>query len=246
MALCDLLQDAACDTTLDLLVDNEPDVLLNSFDAMFLHRLATFTNAVHVFDEEPQIRASLGRRRIHCDGEAITYRFANSQDEPAIQVSDVLCGILGKHFSCMEKLGIEELEAWRANLSDQQRRNASPAGTADRQGRRGMPSVDLQPGAQRQQSQEPVVRAWDRVPRGLPGLLSNAPGPLRGKDWLPPGPFAAATEAASDPAGIHLSIPLANICCLVPPQRYSARRRALLQCCSSPSLARSNNLRRLA
>lgn len=125
IALCDLLQDAARDTTLDFLVDNDPDVLVNSFDTVFLHRLATFANAEHVFDEEPQIRASLGRRRIHCDGEAITYRFANSRDEPAIQVSDVLCGILGKHFSCMEKLSIEELEAWRANLSDQQRRNAA-------------------------------------------------------------------------------------------------------------------------
>lgn len=124
MALCDLLQEAADDTTLDFLVDNDADVLVNSFDTVFFQRLATFTNAVHVFDEEPQIRASLGRRRIHCGGQAITYRFANSRDEPAIQVSDVLCGILGKHFSCVEKLSIEELEAWHASLSEQQRRNA--------------------------------------------------------------------------------------------------------------------------
>ena len=125
MALCDLLQDAARDTALDFLVDNEPDVLVNSFDTVFLHRLSTFTNAAHVFDEEPQIRASLGRRRIHCAGKAITYRFANSRDEPAIQILDVLCGILGKHFSCMEKLSIEQLEAWHTKLSDQQLHNTA-------------------------------------------------------------------------------------------------------------------------
>nr|WP_279609995.1 transposase [Burkholderia contaminans] len=57
--LCDLLQDAVHDTTLDFLVGNDSDVLVDSLDMMFLNRLATFTNAVHVFDDEPQARASL-------------------------------------------------------------------------------------------------------------------------------------------------------------------------------------------
>ena len=67
----------------------------------------------------------LGRHRINCAGQAIAYRFSDSQGEPAIQVSDVLCGILGKHFSCMEKLRIEKLEGWHANLTEQQLRNVS-------------------------------------------------------------------------------------------------------------------------
>lgn len=125
MTLCDLLQDAADDTTLDFLVGNASGVLVDSFDTVFLNRLATFTNAVHVFDEEPQIRARLEQRRIVCRDQPIVYRFANSRSEPAIQVSDVLCGILGKHFSCMEKLSIEQLESWKMNLSEQQRRNVA-------------------------------------------------------------------------------------------------------------------------
>ena len=125
MRLCDLLQEAERDATLDFLVDNRPDVLVSSFDTVFLHRLATFTNAVHVFDEEPQIRARLERRRIVCGDQAVAYRFADSRSEPAIQVSDVLCGILGKHFSCMEKLTIEELESWKSKLSKQQLRNVA-------------------------------------------------------------------------------------------------------------------------
>ena len=125
MMLCDLLKDAACDTTLDFLVGNDSNILVDSFDTVFLHRLATFTSAVHVFDEEPQIRMSLKKERIVVGGQTIAYSFANSRDEPAIQVSDVLCGILGKHFSYMEKRSIEQLEAWSANLSDQQRRNVA-------------------------------------------------------------------------------------------------------------------------
>ena len=125
MTLCDLLQDSASDTTLDFLVGNDSDILVDRFDMVFLNRLATFTNALHLFDEEPQIRASLERRRIVSGGQAVSYCFANSRSEPAIQLSDVLCGILGKHFSCMEKLSIEQLEAWNTSLSHQQRRNVA-------------------------------------------------------------------------------------------------------------------------
>ncbi|WP_076573151.1 DUF3800 domain-containing protein [Janthinobacterium sp. TND4EL3] len=125
MMLCDLLKDAACDTTLDFLVGNDSNILVDSFDTVFLHRLATFTSAVHVFDEEPQIRMSLEKERIVVGDQTVAYSFANSRDEPAIQVSDVLCGILGKHFSYMEKCSIEQLEAWSADLSDQQRRNVA-------------------------------------------------------------------------------------------------------------------------
>jgi hypothetical protein len=123
MTLCDMLEEARHDTTLDFLADNDKDVLVDRFDVVFLNRIATFANAVHVFDEEPQIQACLESRRIVCGDQAITYRFTNSKNEPAIQISDVLCGILGKHFSCMEKLSIEELETWNANLSEQQSRN---------------------------------------------------------------------------------------------------------------------------
>lgn len=123
MTLCDLLHEAADDTGLDFLVDNQPGVLVSSFDTVFLHRLATFTNAHHVFDEEPRIRASLEERRIVCGDRPVTFCFANSKSEPAIQISDMLCGILGKHFSCMEKLSIDQLESWKRDLSEQQHRN---------------------------------------------------------------------------------------------------------------------------
>ncbi|MDN7534193.1 DUF3800 domain-containing protein [Burkholderia orbicola] len=128
MTLSDLLQESALDTTLDFLVGNASNVLVDSFDTVFLNRLATFPSAVHVFDEEPKIRARLAQRQINYSGQAITYHFANSKSEPAIQVSDVLCGILGKHFSCMEKFSIEQLEAWNTDLTDQQRRNVALLG----------------------------------------------------------------------------------------------------------------------
>lgn len=123
MALSDLLQEAGGDATLVFLTDNASNVLVDRFDTVFLHRMATFPKAKHVFDEENQVRRRLAEHRVVLDGQAIDYRFADSKSEPGIQVSDVVCGLFGKHFSCMEKSSIEELETWSSGLSDQQRRN---------------------------------------------------------------------------------------------------------------------------
>ncbi|HEL3863685.1 TPA: DUF3800 domain-containing protein [Stenotrophomonas maltophilia] len=123
MALSDLLQEASDDATLVFLTDNVSNVLVDRFDTVFLHRMATFPKAKHVFDEENQVRRRLAEWRVVLDDEAIDFRFADSKNESAIQISDVLCGLLGKHFSCMEKSSIDELEAWSSTLSDQQHRN---------------------------------------------------------------------------------------------------------------------------
>lgn len=123
MTLSDLLQEAAGDVTLVFLTDNKPDVVVDRFDEVFLQRMATFRRAKHVFDEEDQVRRRLDQKRVVIDGQTVDYCFADSKSEPAIQISDVLCGLLGKHFSSMEKRSIEELEAWTSTLSDQQRRN---------------------------------------------------------------------------------------------------------------------------
>ncbi|WP_122564443.1 DUF3800 domain-containing protein [Pseudomonas viridiflava] len=124
MALSDLLQEASRVTTLVYLCGNEKDELVGGFDTAFIHRLATFVRSVHVFDEEPRVRESLERNEITWGGQPVSYRFAISHNEPAIQISDILCGLLGKHFSFMEKCSIYHLEEASAKLSVQHRRNA--------------------------------------------------------------------------------------------------------------------------
>ncbi|WP_439125915.1 MAG: DUF3800 domain-containing protein (plasmid) [Pseudomonas rhizophila] len=123
MDLCDLLQEAASVTTLVYLFGNQKDELVSGFDTAFIHRLATFVNSTHVFDEEPRVRESLERNEIVWDGQPVSYRFEDSKNEPAIQVSDILCGLLGKHFSFMEKCSIEQLEETSEKMTAQQRRN---------------------------------------------------------------------------------------------------------------------------
>lgn len=122
MALCDLLQEAACVSTMVYLSGNHADELVRGFDTAFINRITTFVMSTHIFDEEPRVRESLQRNEFVWDGQPISYRFARSHDEPAIQISDIVCGLLGKHFSFMEKCSIEQLVEARATLTDQQRR----------------------------------------------------------------------------------------------------------------------------
>jgi hypothetical protein len=123
MTFFDMLADAAKETKLAFLVDNEPDTLIGSFHGVFLSRLATFKNAQHVFDEEPHIEQELRRFQLMDGSRELTYRFANSKLEPGIEVSDVLCGLLGKHFSFLEKNTIDQLEVVKAGFGAKQLSN---------------------------------------------------------------------------------------------------------------------------
>jgi hypothetical protein len=51
------------------------------------------------------------------------FRFAVSDDEPGIQISDVMTGVLGKLFSFIQDTGFDDLVLWRKNLDTQQERN---------------------------------------------------------------------------------------------------------------------------
>uniref|UniRef100_UPI000D432B93 DUF3800 domain-containing protein n=1 Tax=unclassified Variovorax TaxID=663243 RepID=UPI000D432B93 len=123
MIFFDMLGDAAKDAKLAFLVNNEPDTLVESFHGVFLSRFAIFRNAWHVFDDEPHIERELRRFQIMDGTRELVYRFANSKTEPGIELSDVVCGLLGKHFSFLEKNTIDELEVKKAAFNARQLSN---------------------------------------------------------------------------------------------------------------------------
>ena len=46
-----------------------------------------------------------------------------SDDEPGIQISDVITGVLGKLFSFVQETELSDLVQWRESLNPQQERN---------------------------------------------------------------------------------------------------------------------------
>lgn len=122
-ALYAFLQQARSAKDLVFLVDNENDILIEDFHAFYLNRIFAFKRSQHVFDNERKIEQILKRYKVTDGNREIPYYFFDSKSDPAIQVADVLCGLLGKHFNFVEDHSIHELLARKSNFNATQRSN---------------------------------------------------------------------------------------------------------------------------
>lgn len=119
-----LLQAARKLDSLPYLEDKTPNVLIDGFGTFFSNRLFLFKNACHILDDEKQIEAYLEALDL-CDGTAPLrhFRFANSQSEAGVQISDSVAGLLGKLFTYLNRNPLDDLREDMAALSSRQRRS---------------------------------------------------------------------------------------------------------------------------
>lgn len=106
---------------LPFIVDNEDDVLIDSFDGQFLRPLYIYPTSSHIFDNETKVQEALGNTRIKYKGKLVESSFVDSRDCIEIQLSDGICGLLGSHFNFLEAYSIEELIEIKKNLNPAQR-----------------------------------------------------------------------------------------------------------------------------
>ena len=104
--------------------DEDRHILIEGFDIFFRHRIALLRNSTHVLDLEEVVRRQfmadpLMRDRVPVD----SFRFVDSQEEPLIQVCDVVAGLLGKFFSYVVGTDLDTVRADHAALSEPQRDN---------------------------------------------------------------------------------------------------------------------------
>ena len=124
MMLKGVLEIAKNLRSLPYLEDETPNVLIDGFGSFFIHRICLFKNSEHILDVEEVVRSYISGQTF-TDGERTltNYRFAVSDDEPAIQISDVVTGVLGKLFSFIQETGHDDLVLREGNLDPQQERN---------------------------------------------------------------------------------------------------------------------------
>lgn len=104
--------------------DEDQHILIEGFDIFFRHRIALLRNSTHVLDLEEVVRRELIAAPLMRDGLPVdSFMFVDSQDEPMIQVSDIVAGLLGKFFSYVVSTDIDTVRADRAVLSDVQAQN---------------------------------------------------------------------------------------------------------------------------
>lgn len=126
MMLKGVLQMARNAESLPFVEDEIPNVLIDSFGSFFIERLYILKNASHILDVEEliidylkDVRFLDGNKELH------HFKFANSRDEPGIQISDVVAGFLGKYFSFICATDDDKLIEIRQSLGRQQATNLS-------------------------------------------------------------------------------------------------------------------------
>ncbi|KUJ88195.1 MAG: hypothetical protein XD36_1407 [Halomonas sp. 54_146] len=120
-----MVRKAANLPELPFIVDNEDDVLIDSFDSLFLRPLYIYPTSSHTFDNETEVQEALGNTQIGYKGRFVEYSFVDSRDCIEIQLSDGICGLLGSHFNFLEEHSVEELIEIKKNLNPVQRQTLS-------------------------------------------------------------------------------------------------------------------------
>lgn len=91
----------------------------------FLRSVYVFRNASHTFDRETNIEKVLQSVDVRDGQRRIDYQFVDSKDNVCVQLSDVVAGLIGKHYSYVQSHSIATLNARKAGFSELQKLNLS-------------------------------------------------------------------------------------------------------------------------
>ncbi|MFN4042031.1 MAG: DUF3800 domain-containing protein [Brevundimonas sp.] len=110
---------------LPFLTGETSGVLIDSFADFYRHRFYLLPEARHVLDTETEIIARLEAIPLSRYGRPFqNFRFVErSHDEPAIQVADIVTGLLGKVFTWLRDTSPAEVSKVRASLTSPAREN---------------------------------------------------------------------------------------------------------------------------
>lgn len=125
MLLKQTLRQAIQMDELVFLHDNEPGELIKDFSMFFLRSMYVFRNASHTFDRETNIEKVLQSVDVRDGQRRVDYRFVDSKDNVCVQLSDVVAGLIGKHYSYIQSHSIATLKARKAGFSELQKQNLS-------------------------------------------------------------------------------------------------------------------------
>lgn len=120
LMLKELIKKSASLPELASLVDNEEDILIESFKGFYSRPIMLFKNAVHIFDREIQIEKSLNGAKFKDEARHINFSFSDSKSEPGIQIADVVTGLIGKYQSFVEEHSLSKLMTQKNSWDENQ------------------------------------------------------------------------------------------------------------------------------
>lgn len=82
---------------LPFLESEQRNILIDEFSSFFVHRICLFKESRHILDGEEVVKSAISGHRLVDRGREIDiFRFTSSHDEPGIQISDTVVGLIGK------------------------------------------------------------------------------------------------------------------------------------------------------
>lgn len=117
------------DLTLTMDIRTEPptdedNLILDGFAKFYQYRAMTFSESKHIFDAEKVVEADLEEvAKTMPEVAALNYTFADSKQDPLIQTSDVMAGLLQRYFDYLNTNSYEDIVKARKSLDDKQRLN---------------------------------------------------------------------------------------------------------------------------
>jgi len=105
---------------LPFLHDDEPGELIKDFSPHFLHRLYLFKNSSHTFDRETHIEKVLSKVEVYDGSKRLDYIFLNSKSSIGVQISDVVAGLMGRHFGFVSQNSLPVLRQKKKSFSQAQ------------------------------------------------------------------------------------------------------------------------------
>ncbi|HAW93641.1 MAG: hypothetical protein CML22_14215 [Rheinheimera sp.] len=110
---------------LQFLHDNEPGELIGDFSVHFLHCTYLFKNASHTFDKETYVEKILANLELRDGANKLNYKFIDSKESLGVQISDVIAGLIGRHFGFISEHTLPVLREKKENFSQVQLHNLS-------------------------------------------------------------------------------------------------------------------------
>ncbi|MFA7351254.1 MAG: DUF3800 domain-containing protein [Methylotenera sp.] len=112
-----LMRHGATIEEMAFLVDNDDDILINSFKDMYLRPIYIYPNSIHIFDKEDSVQIDLKNHVVKFRDRLVSYSFVDSKQSIGIQISDGICGLLGSYFNFLEENTIEQLKGIKSKLN---------------------------------------------------------------------------------------------------------------------------------
>lgn len=124
--LCQVLKSACNQKELVFLQGNLDKTILDNYIPFYMRSIGLFPFAEHVFDHEYKVEDEFMKYDFTYKNEIIkNYKFVDSKEEPLVQISDCIVGLVGKYYTYINSINTNDIYEMLNSITPKQRRTLS-------------------------------------------------------------------------------------------------------------------------